>query len=458
MFGKFLKGDPRARAGFDATKPVLMLGFLTLILMLPLDMIHGLIDERAGRRAEVEAEIAAQWGGAQRIAGPVLVVPYLYRVSPKTDAPRTERGYAYFLPETLAIEGKLAVERRHKSVYEVLVYAGDLTLTGRLPQPDFGDTAVAETSILWSDAMLVLGIADTSGVRDLAIALDGKPVEPMSGLGPVPIFPAGISVRLDGLLQPKSGPRQFSIRLALDGTGGIEFLPMGTETTVALTADWPHPDFDGGFLPVERRIGPKGFESRWDVSALARNYRQSWLSQDLDFTTLDPAAFGVRLVEPGDAYQQADRIGKYGVLVLALSFATVFVFGVLKSARTHFVQYLMVGAAIALFYLLLLALAEQMEFALAYLAAALAVLLLNGLYVGRTVSRAAGAVLAGLLAVVYGFLYVLLQAESVSLLMGAIGLFVTLALAMYLTRNVDWYALGTRRPTPEGGAVAAGGV
>lgn len=456
MFGRVFKGEWRSRPGFDATKRVLMLGLLTLLLMWPLEMIRALIAERALRGAEVEAEIAAQWGGAQRIAGPVLAVPYLYRILPDDERSPTERGYAYFLPDTLNITGTLATERRHRSVYEVLVYAGDLTLGGTLPQPDFGDTAVAETAILWSEATLLLGVADMGGVRDLAVTLDGQRVEAKPGLGRVPLFPAGVSVRLDKLVSAETGPRKFSIRLRFDGTGSLEFLPFGKQTEVAITADWPHPDFAGSFLPVERNIGAGGFTSRWQVSALARGYRQAWLSQDLDFSTLDPAAFGVRLVEPGDAYQQADRIGKYGVLVLALTFATIFVFGVLRSTRTHFVQYLMVGAAIALFYLLLLALAEQLAFPRAYLAAALAVLLLNGLYVGRTVSRAAGATLALLLAAVYGFLYVLLQAESLSLLMGAIGLFVVLALAMYLTRNVDWHALGGKPANGSTNATMAG--
>jgi inner membrane protein len=434
-----------------------MLGLLTLLLMWPLSMIRDLILERAARGAEVEAEIAAQWGGPQRIAGPVLAVPYLYRISPDDERSPTERGYAYFLPETLSIDGTLATERRHKSVYEVLVYAGELTLSGSLPQPDFSDTAVAETAILWSEATLVLGIADLGGVRDLVVSLDGQPAAPLTGLGRVSLFRDGVSVRLDKLVSVKTGPTEFKLRLSLDGTGAIEFLPFGEKTEVALAADWPHPDFSGSFLPVERKIGLDGFESRWEVSALARGYGQSWLSPELDFARLDPAAFGVRLVEPGNAYQQADRIGKYGVLVVALTFAAIFVFGVLRSTRTHFVQYLMVGAAIALFYLLLLALAEQIAFPRAYLAAAAAVVLLDGLYVGRTVSRAAGATLALLLAAVYAFLYVLLRAESLSLLMGAVGLFVVLALAMYLTRNVDWYALGAKPangPAPAASAAA----
>jgi len=302
--------------------------------------------------------------------------------------------------------------------------------------------------VLWSEATLLIGIADMGGVRELAVSLDGKRVAPLPGLGRVALFSDGVSVRLGTLVTASTGPRNFSIRLTVDGSTSLEFLPLGQKTEVAITADWPHPDFTGSFLPVERKIGEGGFTSRWQVPALARGYRQSWLSTELDFATIDPAAFGVRLVEPGDAYQQADRIGKYGVLVLALTFATIFVFGVLKSTRTHLVQYLMVGAAIALFYLLLLALAEQIAFPLAYLAAAAAVVLMDGLYVGRTVSRAAGAVLGALLAAIYAFLYVLLQAESLSLLMGSIGLFVILALAMYLTRNVDWYALGSK---PAGG-------
>ncbi len=446
MIGALLKGDPQAQAGFAVTKRILMLGLLTLILMAPLETIRGLLWERQSRGYDVENEIAAQWGRAQRIAGPYLALPYQVRIPQPNANPRIEKRFLYILPETLVIDGRLATERRHRSVYEVLVYDAMLTLTGTLPAPDPAAAAIDPADILWSEASLGLGIADMGGVRDLAITLDGKSLAPVPGLPQGRLFESGAHAKLPGLA-PGRGPGAFTITLAINGTRAIDILPMGRTTALKLAGDWPHPNFIGSFLPEARTITDQGFDGLWRVSALARNYPQAWRSDDLDFPAVEQDAFGVALVEPGDVYQQTDRIGKYGILVIALSFATIFVFGVVRGTRTHFVQYLMVGAAIAVFYLLLLALAEQMGFGLAYLLASIAVIGLNGLYIGSTVGRAAGGAIAALLALLHGFLYVLLQAETYSLLMGAVGLFVTLAIAMYLTRKVDWYALGAK-PVP----------
>lgn len=453
MIGALLKGDPQAVAGFAATKRILMLGLLTLILMAPLEMIRGLLWERQSRGYDVENEIASQWGGVQRIAGPYLALPYQVRIPQSNASPRIEKRFLYILPETLTIDGRLATERRHRSVYEVLVYDAELQLRGTLPALDPAALSVDPADILWSEASLGLGIADMGGVRDLTVMLGGKALAPVPGLPQGRLFESGAHVKLAGL-SPAAGPREFSIKLAVNGTRAIDFLPMGRATEVKLAGDWPHPNFIGSFLPEDRKIGEAGFDGLWRVSALARNYPQAWRSDELDFASVAQDAFGVALAEPGDVYQQADRIGKYGILVIALSFATIFVFDVAKATRTHFVQYLMVGAAIAVFYLLLLALAEQMAFGLAYLLASAAVIALNGLYIGSTVSKAAGGVIGTLLAILHGFLYVLLQAETYSLLMGAVGLFVTLAVAMYVTRKVDWYALGVKplQPAPGGGA------
>lgn len=453
MIGALLKGDPQARAGFAATGRILMLGLLTLILMAPLEMIRGLLWERQSRGYDVENEIAGQWGGAQRLAGPYLALPYQVRIPQPNANPRIEKRFLYILPETLVIDGRLATERRHRSVYEVLVYDAVLTLTGTLPAPDPAAAAIDPADILWSEASLGLGIADMGGVRDLAITLDGKSLAPVPGLPQGRPFESGAHAKLPGLA-PGRGPSAFTITLAINGTRAIDLLPMGRTTTLKLAGDWPHPNFIGSFLPEARTITDRGFEGLWRVSALARNYPQAWRSDELDFPTLEQDAFGVSLVEPGDVYQQTDRIGKYGILVIALSFATIFVFGVMRATRTHFVQYLMVGAAIAVFYLLLLALAEQMGFGLAYLLASVAVIALNGPYIAGTVGRAAGGAIAALLGLLHGFLYLLLQAETYGLLMGAVGLFVALAIAMYATRKVDWYALGAKPLQPTGGGAA----
>src|SRR5262249_16514213 len=165
------------------------------------------------------------------------------------------------------------------------------------------------------------------------------------------------------------------------------FLPLGNETTLAMKADWPSPGFIGNFLPAERSIDSTGFNARWTVSSLARNYPQSWTSDELDFAGVNDGRLGVALVLPGDAYQQVDRIVKYGVLVIGLTFATIFVVGLLRARRAHMVQYLLVGCSICLFYLLTLSLAEQIRFFYAYAIASVVDVGMIALYLGRTVSR-----------------------------------------------------------------------
>jgi inner membrane protein len=220
---------------------------------------------------------------------------------------------------------------------------------------------------------------------------------------------------------------------------------MGSETSIAMSSPWPHPDFVGGFLPAERTVRPDGFAARWDLSALARAYPQGWVSDEIDFARIDNGAVGVRLVLPGDSYQQIDRVTKYGILVIGLTLGAVFLIGVLQGGRAHFVQYVLIGAALCLFYLLLLSLAEHVGFAWAYLAAALATIAMVALYLGAAVRRRAGWLIAGELAVVHGYVYVLLGLEDYSLLAGTLGLFVMLAAIMLLTRRIDWWTLEARR-------------
>ena len=195
---------------------------------------------------------------------------------------------------------------------------------------------------------------------------------------------------------------------------------------------------------------PKGFSARWTVSSLARNYPQSWTSEELDFSTVNDGRLGTELVLPGDAYQQIDRIVKYGVLVVGLTFATIFVVGLLRATRAHMVQYLLVGCSICLFYLLTLSLAEQIGFLYAYAIASVVDVGMISLYLGRTVARRAGIVTGAMLAAVHAYMYFLLQMEDYVLLAGTIGLLLALALVMYVTRNVDWFAIGLppARPAP----------
>ncbi len=446
------RGDPAAgRAGFEITKRVLFLAFLIGAMLIPLYMIRGVVEERFGLSQGVAAAIAGLWGGPQLVAGPVVTIPYISRKETVVNGAavvESEKRYAQFLPDSLAITATAKTEKRYKGIYEVLVYGADIRMSGKLPAPSFEGRGIAPRDILWDEATVALGITDMGGIRHLALRFDGHDLQPIPGLLRGHPFASGLHARLTGAAAEAA--HEFSLDLTLDGSSELQFLPLGNETTLEMTADWPSPGFIGNFLPMERHIDSKGFSARWTVSSLARNYPQSWTSEELDFSTVNDGRLGAELVLPGDAYQQIDRIVKYGVLVVGLTFATIFVVGLLRATRAHMVQYLLVGCSICLFYLLTLSLAEQIGFLYAYAIASIVDVGMISLYLGRTVARRAGIVTGTMLGAVHAYMYFLLQMEDYVLLAGTIGLLLALALVMYVTRNVDWFAIGLppARPAP----------
>ncbi len=232
------------------------------------------------------------------------------------------------------------------------------------------------------------------------------------------------------------------IRLSLNGSAGIFFAPFGRETTVKLSSAWPDPSFQGAWLPGERSVNPEGFSAEWKIPFLGRSYSQSWDS------TLDPASaiqsslFGVRLISPVDQYRMAERSAKYAALFLLLTFGSLWLFEVLAKIRIHSLQYLLVGAAMCLFYLLELSLSEHIGFLAAYLLAVLSVLALVFGYCAAVLGGVArAAIITGVLAALYAYLYILLMNQDYALLAGSLGLLVILAVVMYLTRKVDWYSI-----------------
>jgi inner membrane protein len=229
----------------------------------------------------------------------------------------------------------------------------------------------------------------------------------------------------------------------LSGGGSLSFLPLGDETTVTLASAWPAPSFTGAFLPTERTVSADGFTARWTVPSMARPFPQAWRAGEVDTGVLFGSSFGASLMAPVDVYQKVTRSVKYGALFLLLPFLVFFLFEVLGGLRVHPLQYLLVGFAECLFYLLLLSLAEHLPFVAAYLAAAGAATLMVTLYASAVLhSWRRALLLAPALAAAYGFLYTTLQSEDFALLIGSIGLFVILGLVMVLTRRVDWYRIG----------------
>ena len=441
---------------------LLLLGLLTLLLTIPLTMVNWVLSDRTGRQWEVESLIAEQWGAAQTIAGPVVRVPYIEIVTStrNNETVQQERRHMLeFLPETLTVDAQLAIEERAKGPYVIPVYGAELAINARLAQPDFAALGIEPSRILWNEAVISMAIADPSALRGATLRIGDTALEIEPGFAPGVSDVGGFHARLKALGSNGFGAgRDLTLSLSFNGMTALSVLPLGEQTSVHIAGNWPHPNFAGSFLPVERTVSHTGFDATWEIASLARSLPNTKIDGSIVADAMFNYAgdrFGVELATPVDVYAQVDRVLKYGILVIGLTFASIFVIGVLRDVRAHTVQYLLVGGSLVLFYLMLLALAEHMPFVFAYAIASLLDLAAVSLYVGRTVSRGAGLTVALLLATVRGFMYLLLQEEDFSLLIGSVGLFVALAVVMYATRNADWYRIGTNRTSGSRSAAGA---
>ena len=433
-------------AGFEATKRAFFLGLLTLVLLIPLGMIEDLVQEREARKFEVDSEITSQWGGPQTLLGPILVVPYRY-VGEASDAgsPRMATSQLYFLPKHLDIAADVKTERRAKSVYEALVYGGTAKLTGDfigLTRPR-GD--VPPEMIDWSGARILVGIADIAAIRGMTLKVGDQPPASADAVQHDAGLSSSLALATPLTAQVAAKPLAFAITIDFRGSSALRFAPIADQTTMTLAADWPHPNFSGRTLPDDRVITDTGFSAKWSLGALTRGFPSAWRLGAANPETLWNNTVGVAFVEPGDVHQQTDRILKYGVLVVALTFATIFVSGLFGGKKVHPIQYLMVGAALCLFYLLLLSLSEHIAFLRAYIIASAADIAMIAWYAWRTMNRKLGYATAAILTAVQAYIYDLLQMDEYSLLAGTVALFVALLAAMIVTRNIDWYRVGKEK-------------
>jgi inner membrane protein len=407
-------------------------------------MVSGVIEERRGTRDSSVQEVTSKWGDRQTIAGPRIQVPYRKDVvetqGDTKEKVRKETHFAQFLPETLKIKGKLDCERRYRGIFEVPVYSMTSEFSGTFAKPDFSGWDVSPEDVLWDRACLVVSISDVRGISDRAVlSWNHNPIDFEPGLGEGASAGGGIHV----CLGPKSetGELAFSFNLSLKGSEGILIAALGSATFVELESNWTAPSFKGNWLPSERTFGPEGFKARWVTSYLGRNFPQRWIDGGGWDQAVSASTVGVDLITPVDEYRMAQRSVKYAALFLCLTFATLWLFEVLAGLRIHPVQYLLMGAAMSLFYLLELSLSEHIGFSASYVLATLAVIVVVASYCHSVLgSVPRSSIVASVMATLYGYLYVVLQNQDYALLVGSLGLCVALALVMYLTRKVDWYA------------------
>ena len=453
----------------------LFVGFIILLLFLPMGMIESLIRERHDRLDDANREITQTWGHEQVLGGPVLTVPYGVYIQQKDKIVLSETRYAHFLPKDLHIGGEVFPEIRYRGIFKIPLYRVDLTFTGNFAKPDFAKLEVPEANVFWDKAFLSVGIPDMRVIRDqIDIKWGGKGLKFGPGEMQKSIFNSGVQVAIPDLKNTAEQNLTFSFPLKLSGSEMLKFLPLGEVSTVSLKSKWKDPSFIGAYLPDSRKITQDGFEAEWKVLYLGRNYSQQWTDSEResanngrDTTTsycneygncttqtetignniavkraVNDSAFGVSLVIPADTYQKTTRSAKYALLFILLTFTTFFLFETFNKAKIHPIQYLLVGLAMCMFYLLLLSISEYWAFALSYLIAASSVVLMIGLY-SMTVLKSGvrGFIMMVILGGLYGYLYSLLQAQERSLLLGSVGLFLILGAIMFVTRKLDWYNL-----------------
>jgi inner membrane protein len=452
---------------------IAMVVLLVLAILIPLAMIRGTISERSQYRQQAVDEVTRSYAGEQGIAGPVLVVPYRQQVGvEERDAQgvlrkqlREEVREWHFFPKTMRASGRVQPSIRKRGLHQVRVYEwqGDIEAVFDVRLPDADPAHPRTVGAPW----LNIGIADVRGLVGAPTLRVGGANTPIlqgqkgrAGGGVHAVLPATL-VAGDRIAFP------VTFGFALRGTEALAIVPLADGNRIVLDSPWPHPQFNGDFLPRTHRVDGSGFHAEWDVSSLASNaqaqYREggdaamgkskALPGRDGVVAAAEVLAsidkVGLSLVEPVNLYSKVDRASKYGLLFVLLTFVGFFMFETIRQLPIHPIQYALVGLALAIFFLLLLSLSEHIAFGWAYLVAALACIGLIGHYVGHVLrSRTRGLGFAAMLGLLYAALYGLLMSEDNALVLGAGLLFVVLAAIMVATRKVDWYQVGARIGTP----------
>lgn len=427
----------------SATFKVLAVGVLILVLLIPISMVKGVVFDRMHYANEVVADIRGSWGDQQIVAGPLFRVPFRALATNSRGETYAVDKFAYLVAEKLIGSAKTAVEERQRGIHEVLVYKSEIETIASF---DFGALEALDIdpeALEWSRAELVVGLTDRAAVSATpSVTINGKETSFASTTQQVNGLPPVLSAPLGRHFKPDVDAKTLdvTIRLSLNGTEALQFLPLAERSEYRVTSDWPSPSFSGRRLPSERNVTDSGFDAVWTSTGIARILPSVWINGDASPNMFDDGGFGVRFMTPVGLYQLMDRALKYAILFIGLTFITYFLMETVASIRLHPLQYLLVGLANSLFYLLLLSLAEHVGFGLAYVASSAASATLIIGYSSTVLgARARTVVMAVVISGLYGFLYLTLMAESFALLAGSIGLWGILGTTMYLTRNVDWF-------------------
>jgi inner membrane protein len=420
----------------------LIISGLVIGLFIPTLFIQNIVGERKARQAEAFQEVSSKWANTQTLAGPIVSIPYWAAYKDTSGNIVRVKKYIHALPDELDVEAKIQPEKRYRGIYEVVVYKSELMIKGAFAPFEGRHPDVPADQVLFDQAFVSIGISDLRGIKEnVQLNWADSLLQFNSGIETNDVLSDGISAPIQlGRGDSLKRPIRFSVKLTLNGSQMLHVVPIGKETRVAVTANWPTPSFSGAFLPDFRSVMDTGFVARWKVLHLNRNYPQTWLN---DQHRIDESQFGVTLINLVDNYAKTDRSVKYAILIIALTFLIFYFLELMNGKIIHPLQYILVGFALCLFYVLLLSISEHIHFNWAYIiASTMTIGLISWYSISILEDKRLGQLVTGNLILIYGFIFSLIQLEDFALLIGSVGLFIILALVMYFSRRINWSSYG----------------
>lgn len=408
------------------TLKIILLAVSGLFLLIPLALIQEMIEERQMNSEAIRSEISFQWSGAQTISGPVLNIPVIvYPVAANSDPYKT---IYHIMPEKLIIDADVNTERRHKSIYESVVYSSIIELKGSFNVPEISMSEKYE--VLWNESYFTIGISDNRGIKgNVTMQVSETPVEAMPGLKDTDLFKSGISFPASITIQSNNIP--FTVSMNVSGSESLKFIPIGRETEVTMSSSWDSPGFTGNFLPEERTVTKNGFNARWQITNLNRNFPQIWNG---NMYNPESESFGTEFILQADHYQKSLRSAKYGILLIVVTFLSLLFTEMTRKEKIHIFHYLLMALGLVLFFSLLNSLSEHIGFSLAYVISGISTIILTGAFLRALIRNSRTVMLTtGLLVFLYCFIYILLTLKDYAYLAGNIGLFILLAVTMWLS-------------------------
>ncbi|WP_082035809.1 cell envelope integrity protein CreD [Pedobacter lusitanus] len=441
-----------------------LIGILTLLLLIPSSLIQNLVAERQDRQQEVSNEISDKWSGSQLVEGPILILPYKTLANHKDSTGKVSYKEVltniYIMPETLNIIGKAEPQLLHRGIFDAVVYNSKVKVNGKFSALELKKSGINPNMVQWDKAKVDIGLSDLKGLKNnpvIKLANQDYAVEP--DFTTLSLFTNNLIVQPD-LSVNKNTELDFSFDLDLKGSDELTFLHIGKSTTVKIEGSWGNPKFTGRYLPEQRNISATAFTATWKMPYFNRPFSQQWIEEDARLRTSpsiekNPAvqttvqttvqssskdgSFGVQFILPVDQYQKTMRSGKYSILIIMLTFISLFFTELLNKRKVHLLQYVLIGAAMIIYYTLLLSFSERVGFDIAYLIASIATVVLIGSFIAALLKNKKPAMIfVGILTVFYGFIYVIIQLQDLALLFGSVGLFIIVAALMYLSAKIDW--------------------